>query len=297
MNKDINGILIIDKPEGKSSGYVDLVCKKILGTKKIGHIGTLDPFATGVLPIAINNGTKTIPYIKTESKIYEFEIKFGEKTNTADKTGYVVNATSNIPTSRDINNIIPKFIGEINQKPHIFSAIKINGKRSFELARKGEIPEISVRKITIFDLNLIGQISENIFKFKANVSRGTFIRSLTEDIAESLGSLGYTESLMRIQDGKFSLNNAITLDELREKRDNINDILIPLENVLDDIPVIFLTCQDITDLAFGKSVKINFSKENGKYLASNADLQFLAIVELIDGVVYPKRLLKNLKGV
>ncbi len=297
MIKNIDGILIIDKSEGKSSGYVDLVCKKILGTRKIGHIGTLDPFATGLLPIAVNNGTKTIPYIKTESKIYEFEIKFGEKTNTADKTGKIIYTTPNIPTSKDINNIIPKFIGEINQKPHIFSAIKINGKRSFELARKGEIPKISARKITIFGLNLVDQVSENIFKFKANVSRGTFIRSLTEDMAESLGSLGHTHSLRRIQDGKFSLNNAITLDELREKRDNIDDILIPLENVLDDIPVISLTCQDITDLAFGRSVKIDFSKENGRYLASNAELRFLAVVELIDGVVYPKRLLKNLKGV
>lgn len=293
MNNDINGILIINKPEGKSSGYVDLVCKKILGTKKIGHIGTLDPFATGVLPIAINNGTKTIPYIKTKSKTYEFEIKFGEKTNTADKTGEVIDTTQNIPNQKDIKNIIPEFIGEIEQKPHIFSAIKINGKRSFELARKGEIPQIASRKVTIFDLKLIDQTSKDIFKFEASVSPGTFIRSLTEDLAESLKSLGYTYSLRRIQDGRFLLKDAITLDELREKRDNINDVLIPLENVLDDIPVISLTCQNVLDLAFGRSIKIDFLKENGKYLASNIETQFLAIVELVDGVIYPKRILQN----
>ena len=293
MNNDINGILIINKPEGKSSGYVDLVCKKILGTKKIGHIGTLDPFATGVLPIAINNGTKTIPYIKTKSKTYEFEIKFGEKTNTADKTGEVIDTTQNIPNQKDIKNIIPEFIGEIEQKPHIFSAIKINGKRSFELARKGEIPQIASRKVTIFDLKLLDQTSKDIFKFEASVSPGTFIRSLTEDLAESLKSLGYTYSLRRIQDGRFLLKDAITLDELREKRDNINDVLIPLENVLDDIPVISLTCQNVLDLAFGRSIKIDFLKENGKYLASNIETQFLAIVELVDGVIYPKRILQN----
>ncbi|MDO4975223.1 MAG: tRNA pseudouridine(55) synthase TruB [Alphaproteobacteria bacterium] len=293
MNNDINGILIINKPEGKSSGYVDLVCKKILGTKKIGHIGTLDPFATGVLPIAINNGTKTIPYIKTESKTYEFEIKFGEKTNTADKTGEIIDTTQNIPNQKDIKNIIPEFIGEIEQKPHIFSAIKINGKRSFELARKGEIPQIASRKVTIFDLKLLDQTSKDIFKFEASVSPGTFIRSLTEDLAESLKSLGYTYSLRRIQDGRFLLKDAITLDELREKRDNINDVLIPLENVLDDIPVISLTCQNVLDLAFGRSIKIDFLKENGKYLASNIETQFLAIVELVDGVIYPKRILQN----
>lgn len=293
MNNDINGILIINKPEGKSSGYVDLVCKKILGTKKIGHIGTLDPFATGVLPIAINNGTKTIPYIKTKSKTYEFEIKFGEKTNTADKTGEIIDTTQNIPNQKDIKNIIPEFIGEIEQKPHIFSAIKINGKRSFELARKGEIPQIASRKVTIFDLKLLDQTSKDVFKFEASVSPGTFIRSLTEDLAESLKSLGYTYSLRRIQDGRFLLKDAITLDELREKRDNINDVLIPLENVLDDIPVISLTCQNVLDLAFGRSIEIDFLKENGKYLASNIETQFLAIVELVDGVIYPKRILQN----
>lgn len=293
MNNDINGILIINKPEGNSSGYVDLVCKKILGTKKIGHIGTLDPFATGVLPIAINNGTKTIPYIKTKSKTYEFEIKFGEKTNTADKTGEIIDTTQNIPNQKDIKNIIPEFIGEIEQKPHIFSAIKINGKRSFELARKGEIPQIASRKVTIFDLKLLDQTSKDIFKFEASVSPGTFIRSLTEDLAESLKSLGYTYSLRRIQDGRFLLKDAITLDELREKRDNINDVLIPLENVLDDIPVISLTCQNVLDLAFGRSIKIDFLKENGKYLASNIETQFLGIVELVDGVIYPKRILQN----
>ena len=293
MNNGIDGILIINKPEGKSSGYVDLVCKKILGTKKIGHIGTLDPFATGVLPIAINNGTKTIPYIKTKSKTYEFEIKFGEKTNTADKTGEIIDITQNIPNQKDIKNIIPEFIGEIEQKPHIFSAIKINGKRSFELARKGEIPQIASRKVTIFDLKLLDQTSKDVFKFEASVSPGTFIRSLTEDLAESLKSLGYTYSLRRIQDGRFLLKDAITLDELREKRDNINDVLIPLENVLDDIPVISLTCQNVLDLAFGRSIKIDFLKENGKYLASNIETQFLAIVELVDGVIYPKRILQN----
>lgn len=293
MNNDINGILIINKPEGKSSGYVDLVCKKILGTKRIGHIGTLDPFATGVLPIAINNGTKTIPYIKPSTKTYEFEIKFGEKTNTADKTGDIIETTPIIPSIEDIKAILPKFVGEIEQKPHAFSAVKINGRRAFEFARKGEIPEIKSRKITIFDLNLIEQTSERVFKFQAKVSRGTFIRSLTEDIAKSLDSLGYTLSLNRLQDGKFLLKNAITLDELREKKDNINDVLIPLENVLDDIPVIFLTCQNVLDLSFGRSVKLDSSGKDGKYLASDNDHKFLAIVELIGGVVYPKRLLRN----
>lgn len=297
MNDNISGILIINKPEGKSSGYVDLICKKIFNTKKVGHLGTLDPFATGVLPIAINNGTKVIPYITPKSKTYEFEIEFGIKTNTADKTGDIVEVNKTIPLLNDIENILPQFIGEIEQTPHIFSAIKINGRRSFELARKGEMPQIPARKVTIFNLELIGQTSDTIFKFRAEVSKGTFIRSLTEDIAKALGTLGYTYSLRRVKDGNFTIEDSITLDKLDEKKDNLNSVLIPLENVLDDIPVIFLTCQEALDLSFGKSVMVTSPKDDGRYLVSNSEIGFLAIADLIGEVIYPKRLLRSLKGV
>lgn len=296
-NENINGILVIDKPEGKSSGYIDFICKKILKTKKVGHIGTLDPFATGVLAIAINNGTKTIPYIKTERKIYEFEIKFGERTNTSDKTGEIIETSSKIPTKDEIKNIIPRFIGEISQKPSIFSAIKVNGRRAYELARKGENPDIKQRTITIFNLELIEEIPKPpIYKFRAEVSPGTYIRTLTEDIAKSLGTLGHTLSLRRIRDGKFSIDSAISLDALREKQDNIDSVLVSLENVLDDIPVILISCQDAENLLFGRCITTDFSGENGEYLASAKD-GFLEIVDFSNGIISPKKLLRsNLKG-
>ena len=364
--KNINGILIIDKPEGKSSAYIDFICKKILDVNKVGHIGTLDPFATGVLAIAINNGTKTIPYIKTERKTYEFEIKFGEKTNTSDKTGDIIETSNKIPTRCEIENILPNFIGEILQTPSIFSAIKVNGKRAYELARKGETPDIKQRTVTIFNLELIDekfQVPEkynvlsntpgrndkgdklnyfftklqkkvinfcnillraknevsldnsneknwynsskfcknfnntvNIYKFRAEVSPGTYIRSLTEDIAKLLGTVGYTLSLKRIRDGKFSINSAISLDELRKRQDNIESVLIPLENVLDDIPVILVSCQDAENLLFGRCITTDFSGKSGEYLASTKE-GFLEIVDFSNGIISPKKLLRSsLKG-
>ena len=285
----LDGILIIDKPEGKSSAFIDFIVRKILGVKKVGHIGTLDPFATGVLTVALNGGTKTIPYIKTERKIYEFEIVFGKRTNTSDKTGETIEISDKIPTISEIESVIPKFIGEIYQTPSIFSAIKVGGKRAYELARKGENPTIEPRKVNIFSLEMIG---EN--KFRAEVSPGTYIRTLTEDIAKDLGTVGHTLSLRRIKDGKFSIENSISLDELEEKRNNIGSVLIPLENVLDDIPVILISCQDAQDLLLGRQISTDFVGENGKYLASS-EYGFLEIVDFSDGIISPKKLLRSFK--
>ena len=285
----LDGILIIDKPEGKSSAFIDFIVRKILGVKKVGHIGTLDPFATGVLTVALNGGTKTIPYIKTERKIYEFEIVFGKRTNTSDKTGETIEISDKIPTISEIESVIPKFIGEIYQTPSIFSAIKVGGKRAYELARKGENPTIEPRKVNIFSLEMIG---EN--KFRAEVSPGTYIRTLTEDIAKDLGTVGHTLSLRRIKDGKFSIENSISLDELEEKRNNIGSVLIPLENVLDDIPVILISCQDAQDLLLGRQISTDFVGENGKYLASSEN-GFLEIVDFSDGIISPKKLLRSFK--
>lgn len=289
-NTEISGILVVDKPEGKSSAFIDRICKKILNIKKIGHIGTLDPFATGLLAIAINSGTKTIPYIKTETKTYEFEIRFGEKTDTGDKTGTVIETSDKIPNLEEIQKIIPNFIGEISQIPHAFSAIKVDGKRAYDLARQGIVPDIKSRKITIFELEILGQTDDATFKLRAKVSPGTYIRTLSEDIAKSLGTIGTTISLRRTEDGKFSLGQSISIDKLEEKKDNIESILIPLEDVLDDIPVILISCQDAENLRFGREIANDSDFSDGEYLAKSDD-GFLGIVDFENGIIKPKRLL------
>ncbi len=283
----MDGFLIVDKPEGKSSAFVDFIVKKQFGAKKVGHIGTLDPFATGVLVIAVNSGTKAIHYIKTKSKTYEFEIIFGKRTDTSDKTGKVVETSERIPTDTEIKTVLPQFIGEISQVPSIFSAIKIDGKRAYELARKGEMPDMKSRKVTIYNLELIGKNT-----FRAEVSPGTYIRTLTEDIAKSLDTLAYTSSLRRTRDSKFSIEQSISLENLEKIMDNLDSVLIPLENVLDDIPVIPVSCQDAENLMLGRCVSTAFVGESGQYLTS-AENGFLEIVEFSGGVVYPKKLLKS----
>ena len=283
----MDGFLIIDKSEGKSSAFIDSFIKKRFKASKVGHLGTLDPFATGVLVIAVNAGTKAIPYIKSSTKIYDFEITFGAKTDTSDKTGKVIEVSSKIPTVSEIQSVLPQFVGEITQIPSIFSAIKVDGKRAYELARKGEVPNMKSRKVTIYSLELIGKN-----KFRAKVSPGTYIRSLTEDMAKALGTVGYTSYLRRIKDGKFSIEQSITLENLEKMEDNLDSVLIPLENVLDDIPVIPVSCQDAGNLMLGRCISTAFVGESGQYLAS-ADNGFLEIVEFSDGVVYPKKLLKS----
>lgn len=270
-----------------SSAFVDCVVKKRFKARKVGHIGTLDPFATGVLVIAMNGGTKAIPYIKAEKKIYEFEIAFGAKTDTSDKTGKIIEISEKIPTDKQIEDVLPQFVGEISQIPSIFSAIKINGKRAYELARKGEMLEINPRKVTIYNLELIGRN-----KFRAEVSPGTYIRTLTEDIAKALGTVGHTSSLRRIRDGKFSIENSIPLESIRKIEDNLDSVLIPLENVLDDIPVIPVSCQDAENLVLGRRVAVTFVGESGQYLAS-ADNGFLEVVDFSDRILSPKKLLRS----
>ena len=283
----MDGFLIIDKPEGKSSAFIDSVIKKLSKAEKVGHVGTLDPFATGVLAIAIKGGTKAIPYIKTQRKIYEFEIIFRARTDTSDKTGKIIEVSNKIPTVSEIEGVLSQFIGEISQVPSIFSALKIDGKRAYELARNGETPDMKPRKVTIYELELIGKN-----KFKAEVSPGTYIRTLTEDIAKELGTVGYTSSIRRIRDGKFSIAQSITLENLVKIKDNLNSILIPLENVLDDIPVIPVSCQDAENLMLGRCVSTAFVGKNVQYLASSVN-GFLEVVEFSDGVIYPKRLLRS----
>ena len=293
MKATLGGIIIMDKPEGVTSTYVDRFVKKTLGLKKVGHIGTLDPFASGVLGIAVNYGTKAIPYIKTGRKIYEFEITFGEKTDTADKTGKVVETAGYIPTVDDILDIIPNFLGKTFQTPPAYSAIKINGKRAYVLARSGEKPQIKRRPIEIYGLKLLGQTSERTFKFFAEVSPGTYIRALSENIASSVNSLGHASSLRRIADGKFRIENAISLDGLEEKTDNVKGVVLSLKDVLDDIPVIHVSSHDAFVFSQGGCIKSSrYEAKPGDYLACSDD-GFLGMVFVAPETICPKRIFEN----
>lgn len=295
----ITGVLFIDKPEGITSSTVDKICKRILKASgieinKIGHIGTLDPFASGLLPIALNGATKLIQYFGWNNiKTYLFTVQFGIKTNTGDITGNIIETSNIIPDIDSINSVLPKFIGEIEHTPHAFSAVKINGKKAYELARNGIIPNIKAKKITIYYLKLVNQINNYKFVCEASVSSGTYIRSLVEDISNALGTMGCTVALRRTSIGRF--NMGVSIDYLQEMRDNINELVISVESLLDGIPVVLISDEEAYNLSLGISIQVHNKYKNNLYLVK-AKNGFLELVKVIDNYMYPKKLIRKLGG-
>ena len=219
----MDGILVINKEKGWTSQDVVAKIKKICNTK-VGHIGTLDPLAEGVLPLLLGKGTKLSKYLIEHDKIYEAEIKLGEKTDTGDSEGKIIEKKSINEENLKKENVIKvlqKFKGKQKQKPPIYSAIKIKGKKLYEYARKGEKVEIPERQIEIFEIELLN-IDENskAINFRVHCSKGTYIRRLCEDIAEKLETVGYMKKLNRIKVGNFSIEKSVTIQKVLENREN-----------------------------------------------------------------------------
>lgn len=252
---EVNGWLIIDKPRDMGSTPVVNLTRRLFNAKKNGHAGTLDPFATGVLPIAFGEATKVLPYVTDGEKEYEFVLQFGAFTNTDDSEGEIIETTDIIPTREEIEQIIPLFIGKIKQIPPIYSAIKIDGQRAYKLARNGQNVEIPEREIEIFDLQLLNVNANRQAKFKVRCSKGTYVRTLGRDMAIKLGSKGYLQELRRIKCGKFSIEDAILLENLKKivHIDDLKKSLLPLETSL----------RDIADLAVSESDAIKLKQGQG----------------------------------
>ncbi len=246
----IHGWLNLDKPYGMSSGQAVGKVKKLIHPTKIGHAGTLDPLASGVLPLALGEATKTSNYAMNATKIYQFTITFGEQTSTDDMEGEVTATSDVMPTESAIKTSIPTFTGIIEQTPPAFSAIKIDGKRAYLLAREGKQVDIKSRKITIEKLTLLHMNGTNTATFEAICGKGTYIRSLARDLALSLGSVGHVSMLRRTGVGKVLEKNIISLEKLEEIVHNappsgdlsdylmINNVISPPDIVLDDIPAV-----------------------------------------------------------
>ena len=241
-----HGWLVLDKPRGLGSTQAVGLVKRVLrqgGYKKtkVGHGGTLDPLAEGVLPIALGEATKLAGRMLDASKIYDFTILFGQQTDTLDTEGEVVDTSDRIPAREEIEAVLPQFTGAIEQAPPAFSAIKIDGKRAYDLARAGQDVEMKLRGVTIHALEIV-DAGESEVTLRAHVSKGTYIRSLARDIAHALGSCGHVTYLRRIKAGPFLQTEAISLDSAEEiaKGAPIENLLLPLEAGLDDIPVLTL---------------------------------------------------------
>ena len=212
-----NGFVNVIKPTGESSSNVVCKVKKLLKIKRVGHLGTLDPAASGVLPVAFGKATKFFDYFLTKDKVYIADVKFGIETDTLDSFGQIIDKNNKQVSEAEIQGILGEFIGKIRQVPPKYSAIKIDGKKACDVVREGKDVEIKSREIEIFDLKLINQIGDNLFRFKVHCSAGTYIRTLFSDIAKRLGTVSSTPVIIRAKSGAFEIKNAITLSEINEE--------------------------------------------------------------------------------
>ena len=285
----LSGWLILDKPRGLGSTQGVSAVKRVLrqngyAKTKVGHGGTLDPLAEGVLPIALGEATKLAGRMLDASKIYAFTIRFGEETDTLDTEGQVI-ATSEVrPTPAQFEAVLARFTGPIEQVPPAYSALKVDGQRAYDLARAGEAVELKSRAVTIHSLaTRLGQGSQDQVTLIAHVSKGTYIRSLARDIAQALGTVGHVTYLRRIKAGPFHEEQAISLDKLEEaaKGAGLEYLLLPLEAGLDDIPALQLDQTSAQAVRQGR-VLSDMPQSSGLYLAK-LGLVPVALMEITDG--------------
>ncbi|WP_411339709.1 tRNA pseudouridine(55) synthase TruB [Sphingopyxis sp. J-6] len=290
----MNGWIILDKPVGLGStqavGAVKRVCREAgLGKVKVGHGGTLDPLASGVLPIALGEATKLCGRMLDASKVYDFTIAFGTETAGLDAEGEVV-ATSDIrPTLAEVEAVLPRFTGPIEQVPPAYSAIKIDGERAYDRARKGEAVEMKARAVTVHSLRAGGDAGEGRLEsitLTAHVSKGTYIRSLARDIAHAVGSVGHVTMLRRTKAGPFTLEAAISLDKLNAFGQGAaqSEIFLPLEAGLVDIPALNLSPEAAGAIRQGR-VWTGGSTDDGLYWGRDSDLRPVALIEALAGTL------------
>ena len=289
----MHGWLILDKPLGLGSTDAVSAVKRALRTggyakAKVGHGGTLDPLATGVLPIALGEATKLAGRMLDSDKVYDFTIRFGEQTDTLDAEGVVVATSAVRPTRDDVEAILPRFTGPIAQVPPAYSALKVDGQRAYDLARAGEEVVLASRDVVIHELTLSspsrmarGEEVDDV-TLRAHVSKGTYIRSLARDIAMALGSVGHVTMLRRVKAGPFTLEHAISLDKLGELASGreLENALLPLGAGLDDIPALALTPDQAGQLRQGR-VLIGIAVDDGLGFATLDDVP-VALVEVQD---------------
>ena len=289
----LHGWLILDKPLGLGSTQGVSAVKRALRAAgydaskrgiKVGHGGTLDPLATGVLPIALGEATKLAGRMLDSDKVYDFTVKFGVETDTLDLEGQVVAESDVRPSQHEVEAILPRFTGPIDQVPPAYSALKVDGERAYDLARKGEEVTLASRAVTIRSL-VLRESTPDSATLTAHVSKGTYIRSLARDIAHALGTVGHVTMLRRSKAGPFTLESAISLDKLADaaKGRTLEHCLLPLRAGLDDIPALTLEPGQAGALRQGKTLT-GIATEDGQHFALEGDTP-VALVEVSDGNV------------
>lgn len=302
--RDVHGWVVLDKPIGMTSTQAVAAVKRLFQAKRAGHAGTLDPLASGGLPIAMGEATKTVPFVMDGRKRYRFTVTWGEERDTDDTEGRVTHTSDQRPTAEAIRALLPQFTGVIEQIPPQYSAIKIQGERAYDLARDGEVVDLKARPVEIHHLSLTEQPDSNNSVFEAECGKGTYVRALARDMGRLLGCYGHISALRRTLVGPFGEADMIPLEQLQALCDraasgegSLADALLPVETALDDIPALAVTRADAARLHRGQAVLLRGRDApncSGTVYVTVAG-RLLALAELGNGELIPKRVF-NLTG-
>ena len=301
---DVHGWIILDKPVGMTSTHAVARIKRLFSAKRAGHAGTLDPLASGCLPIAVGEATKTVPFVMDGEKAYRFEVTWGEQRNTDDTEGTATATSDRRPDRAAIEALLPRFTGTIQQVPPQFSAIKVDGERAYDIARDGEEVALEARPVDIRRLSLTALPDVNRAVFEAECGKGTYVRAIARDMGLALGCLGHVSALRRTRVGSFTEKTMISLAELEAMcqkaavgEGSLADALLPVETALDDIPALAVSRADAARLQRGQAVLLRGRDApvvNGTVYVTVAG-QLLALAETSRGEILPKRVF-NLAG-
>jgi tRNA pseudouridine55 synthase len=301
---DVHGWVVLDKPVGMTSTHAVSVIKRLFTAKRAGHAGTLDPLASGCLPIALGDATKTVPFVMDGRKAYSFTVRWGEERDTDDAEGRVVATSDRRPTADEIVAELPAFVGAIEQVPPRYSAIKIEGERAYDIARDGEEFELKPRTVNIERLELEAMVDADHSAFRAECGKGTYVRSLARDLGRVLGCHGHVSALRRTAVGPFGESDMISLEGLESLCHraafgelSLADALLPVATALDDIPALAVSRADAARLQRGQAVLLRGRDapmvRGTVYVTASGSL--IALAEVDRGEVVPKRVF-NLAG-
>ena len=277
----MNGIVIIDKPQGWTSQDVTARLRRVFNTKRIGHGGTLDPMATGVLPVFVGRATRGVEFFEHAEKAYETVLRLGITTDTEDITGTVLTQADVSLTQARLEQVLQQFRGEIMQVPPMYSALKVNGQKLCDLARKGKEVERKPRPITIHELILLGMEDDGI-RLRVRCSKGTYIRTLCKDIGQALGCGGCMAELRRVAAGEYTAQEAVPLQELLET-ENPEQYLRPVDSMFRNYPQVTLSEKQETRCRNGNSFSVQMA--DGTYRAYSREGEFLMLAKVEDGVM------------
>ncbi|MBL8537300.1 MAG: tRNA pseudouridine(55) synthase TruB [Hyphomonadaceae bacterium] len=254
--EDVSGWVVLDKGENMTSTHAVAAVRRIFNAQKAGHAGTLDPLASGILPVALGEATKTVPWLMEARKTYLFTIKWGASTDTQDREGKVIATSAARPSAKAIEEALTAFVGEIDQVPPQFSAVKVDGERAYDIARSGEAVTLEPRRVTVYEAALVSVDPPDLATFRVHSGKGFYIRALVRDLAAALGAEGHVWRLRRTAVGPFTEAESVTLDALEDLRHKgaASERLKPVETALDDIPALAINGEDAFKLRQGRPI-------------------------------------------